>query len=227
MTGRGYWRCGAVAAILGGIVLLVATSLHPLDADPGDPVAAFTEYAADDRWVTTHLGQFFGVFLMAGGLIALYDTLAKERAGWIARFGLFAAVASVAITAMLQAIDGVALKVMVDAWLAAPAEDKHASFLAAHAIRQVEVGLASLVSVLFGTTIGLYGIAVAVTRVYPQWLGWVGAIAGAGTLAGGLVTAHDGFSAFAMSFNMPFNLTIVFWMIAMGALMWRQGGSEE
>ena len=93
---------------------MVATSLHPLDADPGDPVAAFTEYAADDRWVTTHLGQFFGVFLIAGGLIALYDTLAGERAGWIARFGLFAAVASVAVTAMLQAVDGVALKVMVD-----------------------------------------------------------------------------------------------------------------
>ena len=227
MTGRGYWRCGAVAAILGGIVLLVATSLHPLDADPGDPVAAFTEYAADDRWVTTHLGQFFGVFLIAGGLIALYDTLARERAGWIARFGLFAAVASVAVTAMLQAVDGVALKVMVDGWQAAPAEEKQASFLAALAVRQVEVGLASLVSVLFGTTIVLYGIAVAVTRVYPQWLGWVAAIAGAGTLAGGFVTAHDGFSEFAMTFNVPFNLTIVFWMIAMGVLMWRQGGSEE
>ncbi len=227
MTGRGYWRCGAGAAILGAMVLLVATSLHPLDADPGDPVAAFTEYAADDRWVTTHLGQFFGVFLMAGGLIALYDTLAKERAGWIARFGLFAAVASVAVTAMLQAIDGVALKVMVDAWLAAPAEEKHASFLAALAVRQVEVGLASLVSVLFGTTIGLYGIAVAVTRVYPRWLGWVAAIAGAGTLAGGLVTAHDGFSGLAMAVNMPFNLAVVVWMIAMGALLWRQAGSEE
>ena len=40
---------------------LVATSLHPLEADPNDPEAAFAEYAADDLWVATHLGQFIAV----------------------------------------------------------------------------------------------------------------------------------------------------------------------
>ena len=43
MTDQSSSRCGAVAAALGAVVLLVATALHPLDADPGDPLAAFTE----------------------------------------------------------------------------------------------------------------------------------------------------------------------------------------
>lgn len=172
--------------------------------------------------MTTHLGQFLGVLLMAGGLVALYDTLARERSGWIARLGLFSAIASVSVTAMLQAVDGVALKAMVDGWAQAAASEKPASFRAALAVRQIEVGLASLVGVLFGTTIALYGIAVGFTRIYPRWLGWLAVIAGAGTVTGGFMTAHDGFSALAMTINMPFNLAIVLWMIAMGVLMWRR-----
>ena len=51
-------RIGAVGTIAGAMLLVVATSLHPLEADPNDPEAAFAEYAADDLWVATHLGQF-------------------------------------------------------------------------------------------------------------------------------------------------------------------------
>ena len=57
-------RIGAIAAILGALLLFVSTLLHPLGADPDDAVAAFTEYAADRLWVASHLGQFLGVALM-------------------------------------------------------------------------------------------------------------------------------------------------------------------
>ena len=73
-------RIGAVGAIAGAILLLVATSLHPLEADPNDPEAAFAEYAADELWVATHLGQFFAIVAIAVGLIALSDTLRQGRA---------------------------------------------------------------------------------------------------------------------------------------------------
>ena len=54
-------RIGAVGANTGAILLFIATSLPPLQADPNDPAAAFAEYAADDLWVATHLGQFIAV----------------------------------------------------------------------------------------------------------------------------------------------------------------------
>ncbi len=64
-------KLGAVTAVAGAIILMVGTMLHPLGADPGDPVAAFTEYAADDLWVGSHLSQFLGVALMFVGLVVL------------------------------------------------------------------------------------------------------------------------------------------------------------
>ena len=50
------------------------------------------------------------------------------------------------MTTALKAVDGVALKVMVDAWAVAPAAQKEAAFYAAFAVRQVEIGLASVLS---------------------------------------------------------------------------------
>jgi len=40
-------KVGGIGAILGVVVLLVATMLHPLGAHPGDAPAAFAEYAMD------------------------------------------------------------------------------------------------------------------------------------------------------------------------------------
>jgi hypothetical protein len=43
---------------VGAAVLVVATMLHPSEADPNDLPAALAEYAADTFWVVSHLGQF-------------------------------------------------------------------------------------------------------------------------------------------------------------------------
>jgi len=41
-------------------------------------------------------------------------------------------------------------------------------FQAAYAVRQVEIGLASLMSVLFGITVVVYGLALVVDRRFPK-----------------------------------------------------------
>ncbi len=224
MVERGLVQTGAASGIVGAAVLLVATLLHPLQADPGDSVAAFQEYAADAHWVTIHLGQFFGVLLMVGGLVALTHTLKEGRRSWIAQLAVFGAISSLATTAVLQAVDGVALKAMVDTWTAAPAPEIAAAFNAALAVRQIEVGMASLMAILFGVTVSLYGLAILSSHIYPGWTGWAALIAGPGILAGGLITAHTGFSRTAMTVAMPFNLLVIGWLIVMGVLMWRRAG---
>jgi hypothetical protein len=45
----------SIAAISGALFLFIGTFLHPMEADPNDPLAAFTEYATDYNWVTSHL----------------------------------------------------------------------------------------------------------------------------------------------------------------------------
>ena len=62
-------RTGPAAAILGAVLLLIGTYLHPMDADPNAPAAAFAEYAADRIWIASHLLQLAGVALMVAGAL--------------------------------------------------------------------------------------------------------------------------------------------------------------
>src|SRR5215510_14454881 len=150
MLSRSEGKTGATCAITGSVLLLIGTYLHPSQADPNDAVAAFSEYAADRMWVASHLTQLAGVMLMTAALLFLARQLeAASGTGW-ARLAAGGAIASLAVAAALQAVDGVALKVMVDAWSAAPAAQKEGAFHAAFAVRQVEVGLASMLSLLSG-----------------------------------------------------------------------------
>ncbi|MPZ93161.1 MAG: DUF4386 family protein [Actinobacteria bacterium] len=110
--------------------------------------------------------------------------------------------ASIAVAAALQAVDGIALKTMVDRWAAAIGQEQRIAFEAALAVRQIEIGLASLVSILFGLTWSLYGMAVLRSSRYPGWLGAGGLAGGLGTVIGGIVQATTGFSAPAMTISM-------------------------
>ena len=220
MTSQSLNRVGAVGAIAGAILLLVATSLHPLEADPNNPEAAFAEYAADDLWVATHLGQFFAIVAIAVGLIALNDTLRQGRAASWATLGRAGAIASVAAAAVLQAVDGIALKFMVDRWAASSPPQRDLVFEVAFGVRQIEAGLASLMSITFGLTVLVYGVALAFSR-YPRWLSWMAVLGGLATVCGGVVLAYTGFSALAMGISMPASIVLLIWMVAVGTFLWR------
>jgi hypothetical protein len=214
-------RVGAVAAGSGAAILFAATLLHPMRADPSDPAAAFAEYAADSLWVASHLGQFLGVAVLGVALVALAGVMEAGRPAAWARIGTFGTAASVAMAAALQAVDGVALKVMVDRWMDASGEARARAFEGAFAVRQVEIGMASLLSVLFGLTIVVFGIAMLVGRRFPAWLGWLGVLGGLGTLAAGIAQAYTGFSALAMMLGMPANALLLLWAAAVGVFLWR------
>ena len=214
-------RVGAVAAIAGALTLFAATLLHPMDADPNDPAAAFAEYAGDSIWVASHLGQFLGVALLGAALVALAATLDSGNASAFAHIGVAGTAASVAAAAALQAVDGVALKGMVDRWAAASGEGRARAFEAAFAVRQIEIGLASLSSVLFGLTIVTLGVALIFSRRFPKWLGWVGLAGGIASIVAGIALAYSGFSAIAMMLSLSASAVLLLWALAVGALMWR------
>jgi hypothetical protein len=175
-------RVGGISAILGVIVLLVATMLHPLGAHPGNAPVAFAEYALDRFWVATHLGQLLGVVLIGSGLVALSWKLRAGRAGAWALLAGFATVASVSLAGALQAVDGIALKFMVDRWSSSAEVTRAMVFEAAFGVRQIEIGLASLTGAFFGLTALLYGITLLLSPVAPAWLGLFGALGGVATL---------------------------------------------
>lgn len=214
-------RIGAAAAVSGALTLFVATLLHPMSADPNNAPAAFAEYAADHIWVATHLGQFLGVAILGVALVALAAVMESGAPAAWARIGVAGTAASVAVAAGLQAVDGVALKMMVDRWARASDEARTRAFEGAFAVRQVEVGMASLLSVTFGLTVSVFAVAMLHSRRFPRWLGWVGLLGGLATLVAGVAQAYTGFSDLSMTLSMPSGSLLLLWALVVGVYLWR------
>ena len=221
MPERTHNRIGPICAIAGAVTLFVGTWMHPMSADPNVAVAAFAEYATADTWVTGHLMQLLGVILMTAALVLLLRRLFDGPAGEWAVIAAAGAVAGLAAAAALQAVDGVALKAMVDGWAGASAADKPMFFHSAFAVRQIEIGLASMTSLLFGLTVSIYGIAVWLDGRFPRWIA-VGALAGGlPTAAAGVAIAYTGFSEIAMDINLPAGSLLILLMLSIGGYGWR------
>lgn len=199
--------------IAGAALLFVGTSLHPMHEDPNDALAAFGEYAADHIWLFSHMAQLAGVLSMVAGLVLILGRLSDgPLRGWALLTILFGA-ASLAAAAALQAVDGIALKAVVNAWAAADTATKPSLFSAAFAVRQIEVGFAAISAMLLGLTVLLANVALRQARRCPLWLSLLGGVGAVSVLVGGFATAATGFSGTAMAANMPGSMVLLVWVV--------------
>ena len=161
MVDRRALRLSAVLLVAGLLLSLAAGQLHPARENPNDHPAVFAEYAADPGWTAVHLGQFAGMALIVAGLLALYFSLdlPPGTTGWVARLGAVSSSIALGLYAVLQAVDGVALKRAVDAWVAAPEAEKAARFASAEAVRWLEEAVRSYQDILLGLAFVLLGAA--------------------------------------------------------------------
>ncbi len=120
-------RGASVAAVGGALLLFGGTIVHPSGADPNDAIAAFSEYAADQLWIASHLTQLLGVALIVCALIQLSRLLASGSARGLAWISAAGAIASLAVAAATQAVDGIAR---------IPSVFRHSDFL--HGTFQIE-----------------------------------------------------------------------------------------
>jgi hypothetical protein len=180
--------------LIGGFLInaIVTMTLHP-SGDEDDHVAIFTEYADSGAWVAAHLGQFAGVMIALSGLLALYRILrARGGADLVARFAAAATIATAAVWAVLQGLDGVALKQVVDTWADASGTEKEIRFADAETVRWLEWGFQSYFRVLLGATFALFGAAIVATRVVSAWLGWLAVLGGLLSIAIGVNVGYSG-----------------------------------
>jgi hypothetical protein len=192
---RAVWeKTGAVAIPLGVVLLVAATAVHPSREDVMNHTAVFREYAQTDAWIAIHFMQWVAALVFFGGLVALYFAMTGKREGpnVLARFGLAAVLLTAAGIAMLQAVDGVALKWAVDAWASAPADQEPAALSAAMALRWTEYALQSYSNILLGLTLVLFGLALAFGRSYARWPGWLAAASGAAWMIHGVMVSYVG-----------------------------------
>jgi hypothetical protein len=202
---RNLLRVGT-AFLLGGLLSQIPLgALHPHREYANDSLAAFHEYAHSHDWVLVHLGQFLGMLVITIGLVAISATLLRQR-GATRVLGLVAAVTAVvaaSVFAVQMAVDGVALKAAIDAWESAAGTDQAAAFQVADSVRSVEKGLSALFNITNGLTMLSLGVGLTCGQGRGRRLGWLAAVAGAGLLLVGTMTAHSGFSHAASSLALP------------------------
>lgn len=119
-------RLSATLLFIGLVVFGVTIPLHPPGAN--DHQAAFTAYANSSSWAAIHLGQFVGTAVIIAGLLVLFFALnvSEGTPRWLGFFGAIAAGVALALAGVRFAVDGVALKQAVDAWVSAPAAEQAA-----------------------------------------------------------------------------------------------------
>ena len=221
-------RIGAVTMPIGVILIAISEVFHPSKVDPMDFPAVFREYASSNVWTTVHQGEYFGFLFLLGGLVALYYSVSARRGAdaGLAPFGLAAAAVTAASFTVLQAVDGVALRYAVDNWVSAPASEKPAAFAAAEVARWTEIGMNGFSYFLAGLTLLIFGLAIALGRVYPRWVGLVAAVSGAAFMYNGVgVVAYEGFVPDIV--KLVGLLVLAVWAFIMAFLMWRNGGRRR
>lgn len=193
---RGVLRLAAVLILIGVVVSALAGLLHAEGADANDHAAVFAVYAASDLWTAVHLGQFVGMAVLVAGLVALYVALhpPTRAAMWLNRFGALSAVVALAAYAVLQAVDGVALKHTVDAWSASSGPEQASYFAAAEAVRWLEWGVRSYHSFMLGLAFILFGAVIIGTARVTRAIGYLMALSGVAYLAQGWIIGASGFS---------------------------------
>jgi hypothetical protein len=193
-----------------------------------DNPRVFQEYAQSDAWVAAHLGQFAGYLFAFAGLVVLCQLLLGERArATVAAYlGMAAAAASLAVAAVLQAVDGIALKALVDSWAQASGPQQAVAFGAAESVRWLEIGINSLFRLLQGTTLVVIGLALTLGERFPRWIGWLGIICGLALVLRGIAVAFVGFDLsnpvyFSTGVVTSLPVTLLnLWMAALAIVMW-------
>jgi hypothetical protein len=223
-TDTGYWlsRIGSGCAIIGSVGAAVGNVLHPV-TPRDDPVGVARVIADSDAWTLIHVVIVLGTILMFLGLVAIGKTIRGGVGEALARLGVYAAAVGTSMGVATVILDGVGAKQLADQWAAAPASMRAVALSLVSMNETLNFALAGLFNLSFaGVPFILLGLAVALSGVYPRWLGWLGALAGLGSVAAGLVQAFTGEPTVASLILTIIGPTIIsLWVIIIGVLMAR------
>src|SRR5215207_6095985 len=173
MADRSLLRLSATLVVIGEVLFAIVTLFHA-DGDANNHRAVFAEYASSASWIAVHFGQFVFMAVLLAGLLVLFFALNVRSGalGWVGRFAAVSVVVALALYGVLLAVDGVALKHAVDAWVSAPEGEKATRFASAETIRWLEWGAKSYHTLVFGTSLILIAIAFLRTKFVPRPIGY-------------------------------------------------------
>ena len=225
---RARLRTGTTLILAGVVAALVVTQFHPAHAAPNDHHAAFTEYAASASWIMVHLGQFAAGLVLLVGVLGVLRALQPGTArSLLTRAAELAATVTAAVLAVLQAVDGVALKHTVDSLATVAADLQAPAFHDAEIVRWIEWSMAGYYRIVFGFTLALLGQAVARSRALPRWTAGPALVAAVAFVVDGITVSNLGFAGTTVANLTSWAGLALFAAITSGAAWWRHDSSSR
>jgi hypothetical protein len=184
----------------------------------------WTSAAGDHTFVYSAFAIVIGISLMLGGLVALGRSISDGPAGALGRLGLFAGTVGITIGLILVILDGVAAHQLAEQWASAPVDQKPIALQVMLANETVNFALASLFNLIFaGATYILFGLAVALSNVYPKWMGWIAVAAGCGSIGAAIIQGATGTPTTASRILTIIGPTVItLWTATIGVLLIRK-----
>ncbi len=216
-------QVGAVGAVIGTILQVVAgTSQSTLLGVTTDVALATLAEQPGWAWPVIYLGFIFGALLWVGALVALASTVTEGVAWALGRLAVVAGIVGATLHAVDGALNAVGLAGLARAWAGASEAERAALTQNADLLLRLLDGTwAGVITLYHGLPFILAGLAVAVSRRYPAWLGWIGVIGGGGSLVIGVAMLLGVQTGLAV----PFAVVLSFFMVVLGWLMWSQSES--
>ena len=225
---------GSISFIAGAIIMILSTMIHPSDEDPFNHPLVLAEYAHSELWVGIHIGQFVGTMMVfVGGFVAIYRLLSNTESSIVSLLGLVGlalAIITASTFAILQAVDGVALKFAVDSWMASPEgkEEKDTIFRVAEGIRWIEYGVNSVFRLLQGTVVIVFGLVIAKSIIINRWTGIAGVIVGVLTIIAGIEVSYSAFAYHNFEGIRGISMIIFLtWVILLGSVMLKKTSTKR
>jgi hypothetical protein len=203
--------------------------MHPVPEHLNDPGTAFAAYASVGRaaWVTAHLLQLAGASGMALALVLLsWAASAPGTSRLLALLTTVFGATAIAVTATLQAVDGVALKGTVDLWSQAALSERPALLAAATAVRQIEIGLDAMFSLTLAATTLSFGLVLIHGTRGTRVLGVLAAATAVTAAFGGVLFCLQGFSPAAMNTSTSSGALGIVLTLAAGVWGWRRAAKS-
>jgi len=209
-------RLSATLVLIGEVIFtVIALFLHP---GGGTTLAGtFANDAASGDWAAIHLGEFASTAVLLAGLLVLYFALGETSGTprWLGFFGAIATGVALVLAGVVFAVDGVANKQAVDAWVSAPAAEQMARFASAQALRWLEIGTTSYEFFMQGLALVLFSLVIVWTARVKRPIGYLMGVSGLAYLVYGWVVGTTGFTS---ATNVPSRAGFLLLLASMGWL---------
>jgi len=229
MADRTLLRLSATLLLIGGLISVVEGVLQPRQTNPNNHLARFAEIAHSVDWTAIQLLEFVGVAVFLAGLLILFFALSISQGTphWLGFFGAIAAGVALALAGVQDAVFGVALKQVMNAWVSGPAAEQAARFASAEAIIWLDWGTTSYQYFMQGLALMLLGIVIVWTAKVKRPIGYVMGLDGMNYLVQGWMIGTQGYPATLLApkdLGTVLNAVVIIWLLIVA---WRMKESAH